>query len=473
MKMSNLYPVIMAGGTGSRLWPLSRELFPKQFLALCNEFSMLQSTVMRLQGLEIMSPLVICNEEHRFIVAEQLRQITQLSHNIILEPVGRNTAPAIALAALQAVSNGDDPILLVLAADHVIQDEAIFRDAVNQAIPYAEAGKLATFGIVPTGPETGYGYIQQGARIDESAISGVARFVEKPDLETAQQYLDSGEYLWNSGMFLFKASRYLEELERFRPDILEACQKSLTHLTPDMDFVRVDREAFIACPDESVDYAVMEKTADAVVVPLDAGWNDVGSWSALWEISEKDVKGNSTFGDVLEHNCSNNYIRADHKLVATVGVDNLVVVETKDAVLIANKDCVQDVKEIVNQLKRQKRPESKQHREVYRPWGKHDAIAQGERFQVRRITVKPGEKLSLQMHHHRSEHWVVVSGTAKVHTDGKTQLISENESIYIPLGVVHALENPGKINLDLIEIQSGTYLGEDDIIRVESVDQHK
>jgi len=470
--MSNLYPVIMAGGTGSRLWPLSRELFPKQFLALCNEFSMLQTTVMRLKGLDIIDPLVICNEEHRFIVAEQLRQITRLSHNIILEPVGRNTAPAIALAALQAVSSGDDPLMLVLAADHVIQDEEIFRDAVNQAIPYAEAGKLATFGIVPTGPETGYGYIQKGASIDGSSICGVSRFVEKPDLDTAQQYLASGEYLWNSGMFLFKASRYLEELGRFRPDILEACKLSLAHLTPDMDFIRVDRNAFIACPDESVDYAVMEQTADAVVVPLDAGWNDVGSWSALWEISEKDTKGNSTFGDVLEHNCSNNYIRAEHKLVAAVGVDNLVVVETKDAVLIADKDKVQDVKEIVNQLKRQKRSESKQHREVYRPWGKHDAIAQGDRFQVRRITVKPGEKLSLQMHHHRSEHWVVVSGTAKVHTNGKMQLISENESIYIPLGVEHSLENPGKIPLDLIEIQSGAYLGEDDIVRIGDSAQH-
>ncbi|MBN5273108.1 mannose-1-phosphate guanylyltransferase/mannose-6-phosphate isomerase [Serratia marcescens] len=465
MIMSNIYPVIMAGGTGSRLWPLSRELFPKQFLALCSEFSMLQTTVNRLDGLEISNPLVICNEEHRFIVAEQLRQITRLSHNIILEPVGRNTAPAIALAALQATANGEDPLLLVLAADHVIQDEKTFRNAVLQAVPFAQDGKLATFGIVPTGPETGYGYIHKGESIDGSATCRVSRFVEKPNLVTAEEYLRSGEYLWNSGMFLFKASRYLEELNKYRPDILSACRKSLQHTSPDLDFVRVDREAFLTCPDESVDYAVMEQTADAVVVPLDAGWSDVGSWSALWEISEKDSSGNSTFGDVLQHGSTNNYIRAEHKLVATVGVDNLVVVETKDAVLIANKDKVQDVKEIVNHLKRSKRPESKQHREVYRPWGQHDAIAQGDRFQVRKITVKPGEKLSLQMHHHRSEHWVVVSGTAKVTKGGVVQFVSENESVYIPLGVEHSLENPGKIALNLIEIQSGSYLHEDDIVR--------
>ncbi|QGH59736.1 mannose-1-phosphate guanylyltransferase/mannose-6-phosphate isomerase [Serratia proteamaculans] len=466
--MSNIYPVIMAGGTGSRLWPLSRELFPKQFLTLCSEFSMLQTTVNRLDGLEISNPLVICNEEHRFIVAEQLRQITRLSHNIILEPVGRNTAPAIALAALQATGNGEDPLLLVLAADHVIQDEKTFRDAVLQAVPYADKGKLATFGIVPTGPETGYGYIHKGESIDGSVTCQVSRFVEKPNLATAQEYIKSGDYLWNSGMFLFKASRYLEELNKYRPDILAACRQALQHTSPDLDFVRVDREAFIACPDESVDYAVMEQTADAVVVPLDAGWSDVGSWSALWEISEKDQAGNTTFGDVIQHDCSNNYIRAEHKLVATVGVDNLVVVETKDAVLIANKDKVQDVKEIVNHLKRSKRSESKQHREVYRPWGKHDAIAQGDRFQVRKITVKPGEKLSLQMHHHRSEHWVVVSGTAKVFKNGTVQFVGENESIYIPLGVEHSLENPGKIALDLIEIQSGSYLSEDDIVRFDN-----
>ncbi|MGQ8773488.1 mannose-1-phosphate guanylyltransferase/mannose-6-phosphate isomerase [Serratia sp. NA_112.1] len=466
--MSNIYPVIMAGGTGSRLWPLSRELFPKQFLTLCSEFSMLQTTVNRLDGLDISNPLVICNEEHRFIVAEQLRQITRLSHNIILEPVGRNTAPAIALAALQATGNGEDPLLLVLAADHVIQDEKTFRDAVLQAVPYADKGNLATFGIVPTGPETGYGYIHKGESIDGSVTCQVSRFVEKPNLATAQEYIKSGDYLWNSGMFLFKASRYLEELNKYRPDILAACRQALQHTSPDLDFVRVDREAFIACPDESIDYAVMEQTADAVVVPLDAGWSDVGSWSALWEISEKDQAGNTNFGDVIQHDCSNNYIRAEHKLVATVGVDNLVVVETKDAVLIANKDKVQDVKEIVNYLKRNKRPESKQHREVYRPWGKHDAIAQGDRFQVRKITVKPGEKLSLQMHHHRSEHWVVVSGTAKVFKNGTVQFVGENESIYIPLGVEHSLENPGKIALDLIEIQSGSYLSEDDIVRFDN-----
>jgi len=461
-----LLPVIMAGGSGSRLWPLSRTLYPKQFLSLTNNTTMLQETVARLEGLSHQAPFFICNEEHRFIVAEQLRQ-QQLSHSgIVLEPVGRNTAPAIALAALHATEKGDDPLLLVLAADHVILDQSAFVDAVNAAVPQAKAGKLVTFGIVPHAPETGYGYIRQGQAVSDTAYT-VDAFVEKPDAETAQQYLDSGEYYWNSGMFLFKASRYLQELETHRPDILTACQQAMTGAHGDLDFIRLDEAAFSACPDDSVDYAVMEKTQDAVVVPMDANWSDVGSWSALWEVNAKDTEGNATRGDVLMENTTNSYIYSQSKLVATVGVDNLVVVETKDAVLIARKDKVQDVKGIVNQLKQADRPEYLQHREVYRPWGSHDAIADGERFHVKRLTVKPGEKTATQMHYHRAEHWVVVSGTAKVRNGDKTFLVGENASTYIPIGVAHSIENPGKVPLELIEVRSGSYLDEDDVVRVE------
>lgn len=463
----SLFPVIMAGGNGSRLWPLSRQLFPKQFLTLQGECSMLQTTLQRLNGLNCANPLVICNEEHRFIVAEQLRQVEKLARNIILEPAGRNTAPAIALAALTAVANGNDPLLLVLAADHVIKDEVAFRAAVNVAIPFAESGKLVTFGIVPTGPETGYGYIMRGHKEAEGVAFSVARFVEKPNLDTAQHYVECGDYYWNSGMFLFRASRYLEELRQFRPDILTACEQAIGLVDPDMDFVRVDKAAFLACPDDSIDYAVMEKTADAVVVPMDAGWSDVGSWSSLWDISDKDEHYNVQHGDVLSHDSHNNYVFAETGLVATVGVNDVVVVQTKDAVLVAAKDKVQEVKQIVSQLKATGRTEHHVHREVYRPWGKYDSIDAGHRYHVKRITVKPGEKLSLQMHHHRAEHWIVVSGTAKV-TNGETvQLVGENQSIYIPLGSVHALENPGKIPVELIEIRTGAYLGEDDIVRFE------
>lgn len=428
---------------------------------------MLQTTLQRLNGLNCANPLVICNEEHRFIVAEQLRQVEKLARNIILEPAGRNTAPAIALAALTAVANGNDPLLLVLAADHVIKDEVAFRAAVNVAIPFAESGKLVTFGIVPTGPETGYGYIMRGHKEAEGVAFSVARFVEKPNLDTAQHYVECGDYYWNSGMFLFRASRYLEELRQFRPDILTACEQAIGLVDPDMDFVRVDKAAFLACPDDSIDYAVMEKTADAVVVPMDAGWSDVGSWSSLWDISDKDEHYNVQHGDVLSHDSHNNYVFAETGLVATVGVNDVVVVQTKDAVLVAAKDKVQEVKQIVSQLKATGRTEHHVHREVYRPWGKYDSIDAGHRYHVKRITVKPGEKLSLQMHHHRAEHWIVVSGTAKV-TNGETvQLVGENQSIYIPLGSVHALENPGKIPVELIEIRTGAYLGEDDIVRFE------
>ncbi len=472
-----LIPVIMAGGSGTRLWPLSRGLFPKQFLTLQGTHTMLQNTILRLDEIQCSPPLVISNESHRFLVAEQLRELGLLSGNIILEPVGKNTAPAIALAAIQAlkyahVDSSEDPLLLILAADHVIKDEKAFCSAVNQAVPYALAGKLVTFGIVPTGPETGYGYILRGdteylrEHSDNSASAyRVAQFVEKPDLQTAQNYVASGDYYWNSGMFLFRASRYLDELRQFRPDIYQACQQAMQVIEPDLDFVRVNKDAFMQCPDDSVDYAVMEKTADAVVVPMNAGWSDVGSWSSLWDISEKDSKGNVHQGDVLSHNSWNNYVFAESSLVTTVGVDDLVIVQTKDAVLVAAREQVQDVKKIVEQIKAAGRSEHHVHREVYRPWGKYDSIDHGERYQVKRLSIKPGEQLSLQMHHHRAEHWVVVQGTAKVTCGDKSMLLSENQSFYVPLGMKHSLENPGKIPLEVIEIRSGSYLAEDDIER--------
>ena len=457
----SICPVIMAGGSGTRLWPLSRAAHPKQFLRLHGEDTMLQATVKRLSGLDIQASITICNEEHRFFVAEQLREIDKLG-SIILEPVGRNTAPAIALAALTAK---DDPLLLVLAADHVIQDEAAFREAVIRAIPPAEAGKLVTFGIVPSAPHTGYGYIKRGKDLGEGFE--VDAFVEKPSSDVAQDYFSSDDHYWNSGMFLFRASTYLEELKKFRPDILEQCKASVMDVKTDLDFVRVNKEMFESCPAESVDYAVMEKTTHAVVVPMDAGWSDIGSWSSLWDISEKDNEGNSTHGDVILHNTRNSYVRTDNKLVAVIGVDDLVITSTKDALMVAHKDSVQDVKIITEMLKVNSRSEWELNREVYRPWGKYDSIDSGEGYQAKRITVKPGAKLSVQMHHHRAEHWIVVAGSAMVTNGDKTFLLSVNESTYIPIGAVHALENPGKVDLELIEVQSGSYLGEDDIVRFE------
>lgn len=462
-----LFPIIMAGGSGSRLWPLSRQLNPKQFLPLADaDFSMLQATIQRLAGLGAELPRLICNEQHRFLAAEQLRLLGLEKSGILLEPVGRNTAPAIALAALQACSEVEDPILLVLAADHLIQDVEAFQTCIQTALPLAQDGKLVTFGIVPTHAETGYGYIEQGIDVGVGGFK-VSRFVEKPDLVTAQEYLANGSYFWNSGMFMFRASRYLEELETYRPDILAACRAALAGGSQDMHFTRVDEAAFAACPDDSVDYAVMEKTADAVMVPLDAGWSDIGSWTALWDVSDKDQQGNVFKGDVLNQQSRNTYVHADNRLVATVGLDDLVIVETKDAVLVAHKDHVQDVKKIVEQLKNGSRTEHINHREVYRPWGVYDSVDNGHRYQVKRITVKPGAKLSVQMHHHRAEHWIVVSGTARVTNGEKTYLVCENESTYIPIGQIHALENPGVIPLELIEVQSGSYLGEDDIVRFE------
>lgn len=466
-KTNDVLPVIMAGGSGSRLWPLSRELHPKQFLTLPGQTqSMLQATVSRLNGLTDRIPLIITNEAHRFIAAEQMRQVGKLNGNILLEPVSRNTAPAIALAALQASRNGNDPLLLVLAADHIIQDIPAFHAAVRVAQPLAESGKMVTFGIVATQAETGYGYIKRGAAVGTGAYK-VDAFVEKPDQKKAEIYIACGEYDWNSGMFMFRASLFLQELENHHPDIINVCRDALAQTQNDLDFIRINATSFAACPSESIDYAVMEKTVNAVVVPLAANWNDVGAFSSLWDVSHKDKNGNAISGDVITHDTENCLVQAENSLVATIGLQNIVVIQTKDAVLVARRDRVQDVKTIVQRLKAEGRNEHKLHRQVYRPWGHYDCIDAGDRYQVKRISVNAGGKLSVQMHHHRAEHWVVVSGTARVTLNGKTQLLAENESIYLPIGAVHALENPGKIPLELIEIQVGAYLGEDDIVRID------
>ena len=463
-----LTPVILSGGAGTRLWPLSRELYPKQLLALTGERTMLQQTALRLSGLAAASPVVVCNEAHRFLVAEQLRQLKMDTRAVVLEPFGRNTAPAIALAALAALklAAGEDPELLVLPADHVIRDVPAFQKAVRTALPAVQQGKLVTFGIVPSAPETGYGYIQRGTETAAGAGSfQIARFVEKPNLERAQEFLKSGDYLWNSGMFMFRASRYLQELEKFAPKIASVCKAAFQNAKSDLDFMRVDAGTFENCPSDSIDYAVMEKTSDAVVVPLAAGWSDVGSWSALHDACDADSHGNVSRGDVISEDSNGNYLYAESRLVATVGLQDHVVVETKDAVLVAPKDRVQDVKKLVTRLKEAGRYEHSLHREVFRPWGSYDSIENGERFQVKRLKVKPGATLSLQMHHHRAEHWIVVSGTARITRGEEVFLLEENQSTYIPVGVKHRIENPGMIPLHIIEVQSGSYLGEDDIVR--------
>lgn len=460
-----LIPVVMAGGSGTRLWPLSRRMLPKQFLDLTGDRSMLQQTIQRLEGIKAGTGIVVCNDEHRFLAAQQLRELEDNRFNIVLESKGRNTAPAIAVAALLALKQDEDPLMLVLPADQVINDTGAFHDAISQAEELAVQDRLVTFGIVPDSPETGYGYIRRGEGFGNGFT--VAEFVEKPDLEKATEYLSSGDFYWNSGMFLFRASLYLEELERLRPEIVAASRAAVEKGREDLDFFRLHEPAFAACPAESIDYAVMEKTRRSVVVPLDAGWSDIGSWSALWELDAKDVQGNATHGDVMLFDTRNSLVHAENRLVTTVGVEGMVVIETKDAVLVADRSKAQDVKNIIERLREQQRPEDQYHRVVYRPWGCFDSIEEGGRFKVKRITVKAGAKLSVQMHHHRAEHWVVVSGTAKVTKGDKTVLLTENESIYMPVGEVHALENPGLIPLDIIEIQTGSYLGEDDIVRFE------
>ncbi|MBN8715535.1 MAG: mannose-1-phosphate guanylyltransferase/mannose-6-phosphate isomerase [Xanthomonadales bacterium] len=463
--MAKLQPVLLSGGSGTRLWPLSREAYPKQFLPLADDDTMLQATWRRVAALADAAPIVVAGEEHRFLVAEQLRQIGAPTPAILLEPVGRNTAPAIAAAALQAMAAGDDPLLLVLPSDHVVRAAAAFQAAVRAAMPAAEAGKLVTFGIVPAAPETGFGYIQAGPG---EGVRPVLRFVEKPDAATAQAYLAAGGYYWNSGMFLLRASRYLEELQRFRPDILASVRAAFAAAARDGDFIRLDKTAFAACPADSIDYAVMEKTDAAAVLPVDIGWNDVGSWSALWEVSAQDADGNAHHGDVIAIDSRNSYAYA-RRLVALVGVDDLVVVETDDAVLVARKDRVQQVKDVVARLKAEARPQAVLHREVHRPWGSYDSIDIGDGFQVKRIKVKPGARLSLQSHTRRAEHWVVVRGTARVTRDNDVFELLPNQSTYIPIGARHRLENPGREMLELIEVQSGDYLGEDDIVRYEDV----
>jgi len=465
--MSELKIVLLSGGSSTRLWPLSREAYPKQFLPLLGEHSLLQATWLRVRDLPgVGAPLVVANEEHRFMVAEQLQSLGVRPDALILEPVGRNTAPAIAAAALRAMADGSDPVLLVLPSDHVIRDEAGFRAAVLRALPAAGDGSRVTCGILPSAPETVYGYIQAARG---QGVRAVERFVEKPDLAKATEYLASGDYFWNSGMFLFRASRYLDELEQFAPGMLAQCRAALAGAKSDNDFLRLDRAAFEACPSDSIDYAVMEKTAHAVVLPIDVGWNDVGSWSALKEISEQDGEGNAHRGDVLAFDTRNTLAWSERRLVALIGLDDMIVVDTDDALLVAHRGRVQDVKEIVAKLKGEQRPHARLHRKVYRPWGSYDGIESGPGFQVKRITVKPGACLSLQMHHHRAEHWIIVSGNARVTCDENVFDLHANQSTFIPLGSKHRLQNVGTDPLELIEVQSGDYLGEDDIVRFEDV----
>ena len=466
---TNIIPVILSGGSGTRMWPLSRSHYPKQFLPLVTQQSLLQDTITRLPDKvsdenDIAAPMVICNQDHRFMVAEQMQQLGIKPTAILLEPIGRNTAPAVALAALSA-ANPDD-VILILPADHVITDHQALANAIEQATAIAQQGKLVTFGIVATGPETGYGYIQRGSPLpDDSSAFTVKNFVEKPDKETAETYLSSGDYYWNSGMFALRADKFLSELEKFRPDILKACQQAFDQAYRDLDFVRIDADAFEQCPADSIDYAVMEKTEHAVVIPLDAGWNDVGSWSSLWEVCDKDETGNRIHGDVLTHASHNCLLHSESRLVAAIGLDDIIVVETDDAVMVAAKDRVQDVKIIAEKLKAEQRPEAEAHRKVYRPWGWYDCIDMASRHQAKRISVKPGSKLSLQKHFHRAEHWVIIKGTAKITLDDKEMILTEDQSTYIPVGTIHRLENIGKIPLEIIEVQTGSYLGEDDIVR--------
>ena len=473
-----IQPVVLSGGSGTRLWPLSREKYPKQLLPLIGEDSLLQATVRRVEGIagvQIAAPMIVCNEEYRFVIAEQMRLMGK-DGPILLEPAGRNTAPALTLAALAAMRDGADPILLVMPADHVIQDTQAFQDVVRQGATLADAGAVVTFGITPDSPETGYGYIQSGAALGQGSACRIARFVEKPDLATAQGYLDAGTYLWNSGLFMMRASVWLSAIGVCRDDILSACRTAWAQGSADGAFLRVGKDAFAQCPADSIDYAVMERIAAGaltlpagVVIPLAAGWSDVGAWDALWKVLAKDSAGNVAQGDVLLHGCRNTLALSAGRLLACIGVQDLVVVETPDAILVSHKDKTQEVKQIVDRLKRDGRSEGQLHRKVFRPWGSYDGVDAGERFLVKRIVVKPGAILSMQMHHHRAEHWIVVRGTAKVTREDSTYLVSENESTFIPLGIKHRLENPGRLPLEMIEVQSGSYLGEDDIVRFEDI----
>ena len=473
-----LQPVILSGGSGTRLWPLSREQYPKQLLPLASDETMLQETARRLDRFSgrlpvALQPVVVCNEEYRFITAEQLRTAGHASRRILLEPLGRNTAPALTLAALQIVADDEDAVMLVMPADHVIGDLGAFHAAIDCAIPPALDGSMVTFGIVPERAETGYGYIRTGAQ-GAGRVGEVLGFVEKPDAATAEQYLETGEYLWNSGLFMLRASVWLKAIAHFEPEMLSQCTLALQSAKQDADFIRVERAAFLGCPANSIDYAVMERLVGASqlgvaprVVPMSVGWSDVGAWDALWSLADKDEHGNVARGDVLFEDARNTLVHASDRLVACLGVDDLVVVETPDAVMVARRDRTQDVKKIVNRLKSDNRTQAAAHRKIHRPWGFYDSIDAGERFQVKRIVVNPGASLSLQMHHHRAEHWIVVSGTAMVTRGEERFLLSENQSTYIPLGTTHRLENPGKVPLEMIEVQSGSYLGEDDIVRFE------
>ncbi len=466
----NYYPVILTGGAGSRLWPISREYFPKPLLPLFGDQTLLQDTANRLDSIDTVgNPVFVCNEEHRFLVAEQVRTLGKEPEAIMLEPEGRNTAPALTIAAIYLVEKDPEAIMVAMPADHVIPDAAAFTATVEKAGQLAQAGYLVTFGVVADKPETGFGYIRRGDELSASAGYQVDSFVEKPDAEAAQGYLDAGGYYWNAGIFVLRADRWLEEIGKYQPDILAACKRAMADSERDSDFVRANKEAFLASPSDSIDYAVMEKTDKAAVIPMETSWSDVGSWSSIWEISGQDEEGNVTKGDVLTHNTTNSLFMAENRCIAAVGLDNIIVVETSDAVLVADKNECQDVKAIVNQLKQNDREEYRFHSRVYRPWGDYEGIDSGTRYQVKRLTVKPGAKLSLQMHHHRAEHWIVVSGTARVTSGDDVFMLSENESTYIPLGTTHRLENPGSIPLEIIEVQSGSYLGEDDIVRFEDV----
>lgn len=466
----NIYPVILSGGSGSRLWPLSREHYPKPLLPLVTENTLLQDTANRLNGLSgVRDAIYVCNEEHRFLIAEQASQLGKGISRIILEPEGRNTAPALTLAALYIAENDPQGVMVVMPADHVIKDIPGFREAVKQGCTHAENGALVTFGIVPDSAETGYGYIKRAARLDDGASYGVEGFIEKPDRETAEMYVSSQDYFWNSGIFVMRASSWLEEIERYRTDISAACKKAYSGGSTDIDFLRVDAEAFLSCPSDSIDYAVMEKTENAVVIPFDVGWSDIGAWSSLWDVSPHDADGNVSHGDVMIEDTSNSFLSASHRCLAVVGMKNVVVVETADAVLVVDRDKAQDVKLIVARLKEEQRDESRFHRKVYRPWGSYEGVDSGPRFQVKRLIVNPGALLSLQLHHKRAEHWVVVKGVARVTLGGQVFDLHEDQSTYIPIGEKHRLENQGDEPLEVIEVQSGSYLGEDDIVRFEDV----